>query len=116
MRGKIKWALVISLVLIVPSLYLVSIFLSSSSIEIDKTAYVTTVIDGDTFDVSTGDRIRLADINAPEYGEKGFYEAKNQLISLVSNKRVYLDVDDKYNKDQYGRFVCLVYTEYNSLT
>jgi len=54
MREKIIWTFVISLVLIVPSLYLVSIFLNSSSIEIDRTAYVTAVIDGDAFDVSTG--------------------------------------------------------------
>ncbi|MFC1803977.1 thermonuclease family protein [Thermoproteota archaeon] len=34
--------------------------------EIDKTAYVTTIYDGDTFEISTGEVIRLADVDCPE--------------------------------------------------
>jgi endonuclease YncB( thermonuclease family) len=56
---------------------------SASSMEIDETAIVSRVIDGDTFDTSSGDRIRLADVNTPEQGENGCYEAMNFTIKLV---------------------------------
>ena len=37
--------------------------------EIDKTASVTSVIDGDSFYI-TGDEVRLADVSAPEWDER----------------------------------------------
>lgn len=87
---------------------------SSSSVEIDKTTVASWVIDGDTFDTTSGDRIRLADVDAPEKGESGYYDAKNYLIGLVYDKTVYLDIDDVYMTDKYGRQVCVVYISYNS--
>ena len=56
----------------------------------------------------------MADVDAPEKGESGYYDARDFLISLVYNKRVYLDIDDIYGTDKYGRVVCVVYVEYNS--
>jgi len=84
-----------------------------SPFEIDDISIVYRVIDGDTFDASIG-RVRLADVNTPEAGEPGYYDAKYALSSLVLNKVVYLDIDDKYVKDKYGRYVCVVYVRYNS--
>ena len=87
-----------------------------SSGEFDKIAVVEWVIDGDTFDTSEGDRIRLADINTPEENNSGYWEATNYMISTIKNKSVYLDIDDKYTYDQEGRgdrLVCVVYVEYN---
>ena len=78
------------------------------------TAVVTRVIDGDTFDTSDGDRIRLADINAPNSSEPGYYEAKDFLTSLVYEVTVYLDIDDLYRTDRYDRLVCVVYVDYNA--
>ena len=72
------------------------------------------VIDGDTFNVTAGETIRLADINAPEYGEAGYAAAKSLLISLVYNKTVYLDIDDISRTDPYGRLVCVVFVDYNT--
>lgn len=86
----------------------------NSSIEIDKTTVVSWVIDGDTFDTTSGDRIRLADVDAPERGERGYNDARDFLGSLVFNRQVYLDVDDVYRTDRYGRLVCVVYVEHNS--
>ncbi|MEM2793304.1 MAG: thermonuclease family protein [Candidatus Methanomethylicia archaeon] len=80
--------------------------------EVDAVSIVYKVIDGDTFDSSIG-RVRLADINAPEASEPGYYEAKHALSSLILDKMVYLDIDDKYVKDKYGRYVCVVYVRYN---
>jgi len=82
--------------------------------EIDATTVVDWVIDGDTFDTTSGDRVRLADIDAPEYGEPGYYDAKNFLISLVYGKTVHLDIDDVYETDKYGRLVCVVYVKSSS--
>jgi len=82
--------------------------------EIDTTTVVDWVIDGDTFDTTSGDRVRLADIDAPEYGEPGYYDAKDFLISLVYGKTVYLDIDDIYETDKYGRLVCVVYVKSSS--
>jgi endonuclease YncB( thermonuclease family) len=92
----------------------VAIVQSSSSWESDKTAMVSSVIDGDTFDTAVGDRIRLADIDAPELGESGYYAARDSLILLVNNKQVHLDIDDVSRTDSYGRLVCVVYVDYNS--
>lgn len=82
--------------------------------EIDATTVVSQVIDGDTFDTTSEGRIRLADVDAPETGESGYYDAKSFLIGLVNEKTVYLDIDDVYRTDKYDRLVCVVYVNYNS--
>ena len=85
--------------------------------EVDKTSTVTRVIDGDTFDISTGERIRLADVDAPEYYESGYSDATDYLKSLIDGKTVYLDIDDVYTYDYSGtgsRLVCVAYVDYDS--
>ena len=89
--------------------------------EIDATAVAVYVYDGDTFRldkaVNGSDRVRLADIDASEYGRPLYVEAKNFLIGLVLNKTVYLDIDDVYVYDYSGtgtRLVCVAYVNHNS--
>ena len=83
--------------------------------EFDITAVVDWVIDGDTFNVTSREKIRLADIDTPEYGETGYSEAKNFLINLIKGKTVYIDIDDISRTDSGGeRLVCVVYIEHNS--
>jgi len=82
--------------------------------EIDRTATVASVHDGDTFTLTTSDKVRLADLNAPELGDDGADEATDYLDYQVNGKTVYLDVDDKYQTDSFGRLVCVVYVDYNS--
>jgi len=89
-------------------------FHSVACSEIDMVSTVVSVYDGDTFTLATGDKVRLADINAPEVGEKGSIEARDYLSSLVRQKTVYLDIDDMNRTDKYGRLVCVVYVDYNS--
>lgn len=87
----------------------------SSLPEFDLVDTVSYIVDGDTFDISSGERIRLADVDTPERGEYGFYEASNFLSALISGETVYLDVDDVHRYDTYGtRLVCVVYVEYNT--
>ena len=82
--------------------------------EVNLASRVTQITDGDTFRIETGDRVRMADIDTPEVNEQGYREAKEFLSALIYNKTAYLDVDDVYRSDSYGRLVCVVYVEYNS--
>jgi len=77
--------------------------------EVDISARVYNIVDGDTFDAFPIGRIRLADINAPELSEVGGQEAKNALASLILGKEIYLNVDDKYVMDPYNRLVGVAY-------
>jgi len=77
--------------------------------------YVSRVIDGDTFILSNGERVRLVGVDAPEMNyHKGkpeckALEAKLFLKELVENKKVRL-VKDKSNRDKYRRLLRYVYT------
>jgi|Deesub1362A_J573_1020465.scaffolds.fasta_scaffold00551_14 hypothetical protein len=82
--------------------------------EIDAITVVSRVVDGDTFETTSEGRIRLADVDAPEPGESGYYDAKQCLEDLIDNKTVVLDIDDIYQNDSYGRLVCVVYVRHNS--
>lgn len=87
---------------------------SGSGWEIDEVVTVTRVVDGDTFDAAPVGRVRLADINTPEVGQFGAREATDHLSSLIRNRVVYLDVDDLYGSDVYGRVVAVVYVRHNA--
>ncbi|OGK23602.1 hypothetical protein A3A46_04705 [Candidatus Roizmanbacteria bacterium RIFCSPLOWO2_01_FULL_37_13] len=68
---------------------------------------VTRVIDGDTFDLENGDRIRLANINAPEYPKDCMgIDSKARLEELILNKIVGIE---KIGKDNFGRIIALTY-------
>lgn len=82
--------------------------------EIDAQGTVTYIVDGDTYDVNTIGRIRLADIDCPDQGEPGCQEAKDYLNSLINGEQVYLDIDDIYVTDPYDRTVAVTYVRYNS--
>ncbi len=82
--------------------------------EIDAQGTVTYIVDGDTFDVNSVGRIRLADIDCPDQGEAGCQEATNYVSSLINGKPVYVDIDDVYGTDPYDRTVAVVYVRHNS--
>jgi len=103
-----------SLSAIIIALFLLNTFIFYVNGEVDKTSTVTRVIDGDTFDISSGERIRLADVDAPETYETGYSQAKSYLTSLIGGRTVYLDIYDIYRTDKYGRLVCVVFIDYNS--
>ena len=64
-------------------------------------AKVKRVIDGDTFETISGQRVRLADVDAPEKGKPGSAKATEKLESLVGNKNVIVDPVGT----SYGRIV-----------
>jgi hypothetical protein len=107
---KLSSFLSIMLLLMISSIFVVTSF-SSEPIEIDLVSTATYIVDGDTFDYESG-RIRLADINAPDYGETGYDNSKDYLTNLILNKTIWIDVDD-LGPLSYGRLICLVYVEHN---
>ena len=65
---------------------------------------VTKIIDGDTFEIQGGKKIRLSNVRAPELGAKGGAEAKQELSNLISQKTVNCKTVGK----SYGREVANV--------
>ena len=62
-------------------------------------AKVTKVLDGNTFDIESGQRVRLANVNAPEVGKPGADEATAKLHELVYGKNVRINpVDTNYGE------------------
>lgn len=107
---------------IIASIMILAVFLFSgftSAYEFQAYGYVTKVVDGDTvwfhsyYGYRAGEtfKVRFADINAPEiYTDEG-KESKAALQWLFDTygHYVYLDVDDVYGTDHYGRVVAVVY-------
>ena len=71
---------------------------------------VTEVIDGDTFYLGNGDKIRMLGINTPESGKPYSQEATEFLTSMLMGKEVTLVNDSKNDdSDSYGRLLSHVY-------
>jgi len=79
------------------------------SLPIEQTI-VTKVIDGDTVELNSGERVRLICIDAPERGEEWYDKAKSFLEDLVLNKEVRLEKDIT-NRDKYNRLLRYIYTK-----
>ena len=61
------------------------------------------MIDGDTVELSTGERVRFIGMDTPERGEAGFDAATERPATLLGGKTVTLDVCEENAKDRYGR-------------
>ncbi len=71
-----------------------------------KPAKVIRVIDGDTFVIETGERVRMLGINAPEMKTPEGEPAKEHLLAMIDGKVVDLEPDHiSANKDVYGRLL-----------
>ena len=71
---------------------------------------VTDVIDGDTFYLGNGDKIRMLGINTPESGRPYAQEATDFLTNMILGKEVTLVNDSKNDDvDSYGRLLAHVY-------
>jgi len=69
---------------------------------------VTHIVDGDTFDIASGERIRMIGIDTPERGEFFYKEASVRLGELIDGKEVVL-INDISKTDRYGRLLKHVY-------
>ena len=72
-----------------------------TEIELEK-ILVARVIDGDTIELESGDRVRLIGVDCPECGEDGFEEATQFTRNSVEGKTVWLESDGN-DTDGFGR-------------
>lgn len=79
-------------------------------------ALVTRVVDGDTFVLEGGERVRLIGIDAPESVKPNSpvecfgHEASNFLKQMIEGKRVRLERDVS-DRDRYGRLLRYAYLD-----
>ena len=70
---------------------------------IELSGPVTYVVDGDTLDVNDV-RVRLALVDTPEVGEKGYQSAKDFVKNLCLGNGAEVDIDDgQRGGDRYGQ-------------
>lgn len=77
---------------------------------IAQTTKVVRVIDGDTYVISSGEKVRMLGIDAPEMSTYFGNDAKQYLKHLIEGKTIRLK-DDVMNqdKDRYGRLLRYTY-------
>jgi micrococcal nuclease len=98
------------LVLIIFALIAVAVFLVYREFTpSSRDSYdVSQIIDGDTIRLSTGEKVRLIGINAPERDQPYYNAATQKLTELIGNNQVTLE-KDVTDKDQYGRLLRYVH-------
>ncbi|MBU7047582.1 MAG: thermonuclease family protein, partial [Theionarchaea archaeon] len=74
----------------------------------ESTIICTSVIDGDTFRLETGETVRLIGIDAPELLQPGGEESRYYLAHLVLNKGLTLEKGHE-DRDKYNRLLRFVY-------
>jgi len=99
---KVIFFTLIILFIVVISLYIIK---APSN---KQTAVATRIIDGDTFEIESGERVRLICVDAPEKQEEGYDLSKKFLEDLILNKTINLEKDVS-DKDKYDRLLRYVY-------
>ena len=111
MNKKPFWVLYIILVIIVISgIYYFVQNPSSGKLEdysLTPTSVVR-IIDGDTFELGSGEIVRLLCIDTPEKNEEVYKEATSYLENFILYREVILE-GDVQNLDKYGRALRYVY-------
>ncbi|MCA9495111.1 MAG: thermonuclease family protein [Myxococcales bacterium] len=85
---------------------------------VPTTAQVTNVYDGDTFTLTTGDKIRLKWVNTPERKPLEPYamEARELTENFVMGKEITLITDGPNPRDGYGRILAGIRTDEGDLS
>ena len=76
----------------------------------EDTFICTSVIDGDTFRLETGETVRLIGIDAPELSQPGGEKSREYLTHLILNKGVTLEKGHE-DRDKYNRLLRFVYID-----
>jgi len=90
--------------------FIFTIFYTPSEQKMNETAVVERVVDGDTFVLEDGTRVRLIGMDAPEKGQRCSAEATEFLKNLTEGKEAVLE-KDLANKDYFGRLLRYVYVD-----
>jgi micrococcal nuclease len=72
--------------------------------------HVVKVLDGDTVELTGGDKVRLLSLDTPEHGEPFFEQARQMLQKLALGKSVRLE-QPQARRDKYGRMLGYVYVD-----
>ncbi len=105
-----KEAFIISLLLTL-AIFIFDFVSKSGFLVLERKSYsVLRVIDGDTVELSNGERIRLIGINAPELDDYFGKDAKEFLSKMVEGKNVYLEHDLRL-KDDFERTLAFVFVD-----
>jgi endonuclease YncB( thermonuclease family) len=78
----------------------------------DDKPYVSEIIDGDTFELSDGRRIRLIGVDTPETDMPFYAEAVAFAESLLMRKQISTEFDEE-ERDKYGRSLVYAYLDSN---
>lgn len=78
-----------------------------------KSGIAAEVEDGDTFRLTTGQTVRMVGMDAPNRGEAGDKEAREELERMIKEKKVWLEYD-RYQDDKYGRILGWVWVDCES--
>lgn len=105
---KILIIIVIAILFLGGLIYSAMILLQLPNNDSAQKFLVVDVIDGDTFEIATGEQVRLICIDGPEKGEVGYKETKDFLSNLILEKEVRLEQDIE-DQDKYGRLLRYVY-------
>jgi len=70
-------------------------------------AVVKRVIDGDTVELESGEKVRYIGVDTPERGKSGYDEATEFNRNMVEGKEVHLEYDQRCT-DQYNRLLAYV--------
>ena len=73
-----------------------------------SSTFAISIIDGDTFETSEGETIRLLCVDTPETDEEGYEDASAYLSALILGKDVLIQ---KEGIDKYNRSLAWVYSE-----
>ena len=91
----------------------VGLFIGVATYQASAAVTITKVYDGDTITLSTGERVRLLQIDTPELSPVECYaeEARSALVGLLNSQgQLTLKADPKLDKvDRYGRLLRYVY-------
>jgi len=86
---------------------MVMIFLCGCSDQEPESVCCVSVIDGDTFELNTGETVRLIGIDAPELIDPGGDISRAYLTHLISGKEIFCTLREE-KKDSYGRLLMMV--------
>ncbi len=75
-------------------------------------AKVTKIIDGDTIELISGEKIRYLEVSTPEIRPRECYgqESKQKNIELVQGKTIYIQPPTKGKKKSFDRTLAYVFT------
>lgn len=118
MKNNWKWVIftfILLILVVVGFILIVSPLIQINNINScsDFPTRVERIIDGDTFELCSGEKVRLLCVDTPERGEEGYEEAKTFLENLILYREVRLEssTNGGNNTDKYNRLLRWVYVE-----